>query len=98
MVTKDSIARKIAVNHGTSFAEARRITNEIFDIIKNEVVNGEKVFISDFGTFSVSERKERKCKNPQTKEDIIVPAKNVPAFKSSETFKSAVKVARENKK
>jgi len=43
-----------------------------------------------FGTFKVSERSARTGRNPQTGEEIKIPAAKVPAFKAGKALKDAV--------
>ena len=52
---------------------------------------GGTVALMGFGTFSVSKRKARKGRNPQTGETIKISAKKVPVFKAGKGFKDAVK-------
>lgn len=59
----------------------------IFNTIKNEVKNGNKVAIHGFGTFEMTQRAARTSRNPKTGESIQVPSKNAPRFKPSKTFK-----------
>jgi len=44
-----------------------------------------------FGTFQVMERKARRGVNPQTRQAITIPAKNVPKFKAGKSLREAVK-------
>jgi len=44
-----------------------------------------------FGTFSVSKRKARVGRNPQTGKEIKIPAAKVAKFKAGSALKSAVK-------
>ena len=44
---------------------------------------GEKVVFSNFGTFEIRKRAERKGRNPSTGEEIMIPAKDVVVFKMS---------------
>lgn len=44
-----------------------------------------------FGTFELRERAARTGLNPQTKEQIEIPASKAPAFKAGKAFKDAVK-------
>lgn len=44
-----------------------------------------------FGTFEVRDRAARKGRNPQTGEEIQIPASKVPAFKAGKALKEAVK-------
>ena len=52
--------------------------------------NKEKVQLIGFGTFETRERAERKGRNPRTKEEMIIPASVVPAFKPGKEFKERV--------
>ena len=44
-----------------------------------------------FGTFEVRHRAARKGRNPQTGDEIEIPASEVPAFKPGKALKEAVK-------
>ena len=62
----DSIASKTDLPKGT----AERIVATIFDDIVAALKGGDKVHISGFGTFQVSDRKARTGRNPKTGEAI----------------------------
>lgn len=49
-----------------------------------------KLKLIGFGNFEIRERKARKGRNPQTSEEIDIPAKKVPAWKPAKAFKDAV--------
>lgn len=68
-----------------------RVVDGIFEVISDALVNGQKVSIAGFGTFDVTERSARVCKNIHTGENINVPATVVPRFKPGATLKRAVK-------
>jgi len=51
----------------------------------------EEVTLVGFGTFQVIERKARKGVNPQTRETIQIPAKNVPKFVPGKGLRERVK-------
>ena len=46
-----------------------------------------------FGTFETTERAARMGRNPQTGEDMEIPASKAPKFKVGKAFKDAVKNA-----
>jgi DNA-binding protein HU-beta len=71
-------------------AAAHRIVDGIFDIIKNEVANGNEVAIANFGTFRTVDKSERTGLNPQTGESITIPAHKTPKFAPGKGFKDAV--------
>lgn len=61
-----------------------------FDTIKNTLASGDKVSIAGFGSFEITERAARECKNPRTGEPVHVDASKAPKFKASKTLKDAV--------
>lgn len=63
------------------------VMKSIFKTIKAKVKAGEKVDIAGFGSFQVADRAARNARNPITGEPVAVPAKKVPKFKASKTFK-----------
>ena len=62
-------------------ATAERAVNLIFDDIIVALKSNDKVNISGFGTFTVSERKARQGRNPKTGETIEIPASRSAKFK-----------------
>ena len=50
----------------------------------------DNVQLIGFGTFEVRDRSERKGRNPQTGEEITIPARTVPVFRAGKTFKDTV--------
>ena len=63
----------------------------MIDCITDAVAQGEKVQIVGFGTFEVRERGEKKCKNPRTGEECLIPASRVVKFTPGKALKEAVK-------
>ncbi len=64
-----------ATDAGITKAQATEILTAIQTQLKDEMKNGEKVSFIPGTVVSVVDRAERKCKNPQTGEEMIVPAK-----------------------
>ncbi|HNZ11416.1 MAG: DNA-binding protein HU [Deltaproteobacteria bacterium ADurb.Bin151] len=71
--------------------EADESISAMLAAIKKALKKGESVTLVGFGTFSVSKRKARKGRNPQTGEVIKIAAKKVPVFKAGKGLKDAVK-------
>ena len=82
-----AVANKI---EGATKKDIAVVVNEVFDTIKNTLASGEKVAIAGFGTFEVTERAARECKNPRTGEPVHVEASKAPKFKASKNFKDVV--------
>ena len=84
----ESVASKLDLPKG----QAERAVNTIFDDIVAALRNGDKVNISGFGTFTVSNRKARTGRNPKTGEPIEIPASRSAKFKAGKTLKEALGV------
>ena len=59
-------------------------------VVSEELKKGEKVQLTGFGTFEVSERCEREGRNPSTGEALTIKASKAPKFKASKTLKDLV--------
>ena len=66
--------------------EARDAVNMVIETIKKALKRGERVTISEFGTFYVKFMKARKWRNPKTGEIIDILPKKVIKFKISPKF------------
>ena len=66
--------------------EAVRIVETVLELVKSSLEKGEKVKISGVGTFSVREKTARKGRNPQTGEEIVLPARRVLTFHPSKVL------------
>lgn len=63
--------------------QSAQVLESILEIIKNTLENGEDVLITGFGKFYVKEKRERKGRNPQTGEDLMLGSRRVVGFKCS---------------
>jgi len=75
----------------SSKKEAEAALGATLAAIQKALKKGNSVTLVGFGTFSVSKRKARKGRNPQTGEAIKIAAKKVPVFKGGKGLKEAVK-------
>ena len=82
-MNKTELIEKIAVAADLSKGDAKKALEATIEAIKNALVEGDKVQLIGFGTFSVNERPAREGINPATKEKIAIAAKKVAKFKAS---------------
>ncbi|MDD3732504.1 MAG: HU family DNA-binding protein, partial [candidate division Zixibacteria bacterium] len=61
------------------------------DGVSTNLRKGDKISFSGFGTFSISKRKARTGRNPQTGATIQIPATKVPVFRAGKRLKEAVR-------
>ncbi len=89
-MTKADIARIVYERHGgISNREAARLVEVIFESIKGCLGEGEKVQITGFGTFLIRQKRERKGRNPQTGEEMLIKSRRSVVFRPSKLFGSA---------
>jgi integration host factor subunit alpha len=92
-MTKADIARIVYERHGgISNREAARLVEIIFDSIKDKLGDGEKVQITGFGTFLVRQKRERRGRNPQTGEEMVIQPRRSVVFRPSKLFGGAESV------
>ena len=90
-MNKTELIEKIAVGAELSKADAKKALEATIEAIKNALVEGDKIQLIGFGTFSVSERPAREGINPATKEKITIAAKKVAKFKAGAGLADAIK-------
>ena len=90
-VNKDSLVHSVMEKTELSKKDIEAVLECIIDEITAELQKGNKVTLTGFGTFKVSNRAAREGINPQTKAKITIPAMTVPKFTAGKTLKEAVK-------
>jgi integration host factor subunit alpha len=70
--------------------DASRIVESVLTIIQDTLAQGETLKISGFGKFEVKQKHQRKGRNPQTGEEILISSRKVVTFHSSPVLRKAV--------
>ena len=89
-LTKIEIVNSIYEQIGIPKAKCVQITESIFEIIKEELENGNPVMVSGFGKWTVRSKRKRNGRNPQTGERIVIDARKVVTFKPSPHLRDEV--------
>ena len=90
-MNKAELVAKIAKDSKISKVSAENALNSFISNIKNALKRGQNVTLVGFGTFSVSKRKARTGRNPQTGRSMTIPAKKVPKFRAGKGLKQSIK-------
>jgi len=90
-MTKADLIEKIAKEAKVTKAAADKAIDSFVDGVTKALKKGDRVALIGFGTFSVSHRKARKGRNPQTGKEIKIPARKAPKFSAGAALKKAVK-------
>ena len=72
-------------------AKAEKALNAFVTGVSKALKKEESVTLVGFGSFSVSRRAARKGRNPQTGDEIRIPASKAPRFKAGKSLKDAVR-------
>jgi len=63
--------------------KSAQAVESLVEILKSTLANGEDVLISGFGKFCVKEKRERRGRNPQTGDDLMLGSRRVVTFRCS---------------
>ena len=81
-VTKRDLSKAVAEKHNIVQAEAKSIIQTVLDQIIEEIGNGNRLELRDFGVFEPRARGARKARNPRTGKSVSVGPKAVIGFKA----------------
>jgi integration host factor subunit beta len=80
-VTKsDLVAAVAAKRQDLSKKDIELVVNTIFESMTRSLIQGERIEIRGFGSFTVKHRDARIGRNPKTGAAVAIPAKRVPFF------------------
>ncbi|HQA61180.1 MAG: HU family DNA-binding protein [Tepidanaerobacteraceae bacterium] len=89
-MNKAELISVMAEKSGLTKKDSEKALNSFIEAVEEALVKGEKVQLVGFGTFEVRERSARKGRNPQTGEEIDIPAASVPAFKAGKALRESI--------
>jgi len=90
LMKKSEMIEALANETGLTKADAEKMFNATFNLVKDELVKGNKVSIAGFGTFKITERAARDGRNPQTGETIHIAASKGVNFKAGTELKDKI--------
>ena len=71
--------------------DVKKVLDTFYGVVVNSLISGDEVNITGFGKFYLSERAERVGRNPQTGEEIMIPACKSPKFKFGKSIRNGLK-------
>ena len=89
-MNKAELIAAIAAKTGDTKKAAEASVNAFVEVVTDALIEGDKVQLVGFGSFEVRKRAARKGRNPQTKEEIKIPASKAPVFKAGKALKDLV--------
>jgi integration host factor subunit beta len=93
MMTKSDLVKRLAdANPHLFLRDIERIVSTVFEEVAEALVRGDRVELRGFGAFSVRHRGSRTGRNPRTGEEVQVPDKVVPYFKTGKDLRERLNV------
>lgn len=90
-MNKADLVEEVVNQTGLTKRPSREAIDAITSVITDALARGEKVSLMGFGTFQVAKRKARIGRNPQTGEELQIPARKTPRFKPGKGLREKVK-------
>ena len=87
MTKSDLIKRLALANPHLYLRDIERIVHTVFEEISEALTRGDRVELRGFGAFSVRARTARTGRNPRTGDEVRVPDKMVPYFKTGKELR-----------
>ena len=89
-MNKAELIAAISENAGLTKADSKKALDSFIDVTMEALKKGDRVALVGFGSWTVKQREARKGRNPQTKEEIMIPAKKVVKFKPGSELAGSV--------
>lgn len=89
-MNKAQLVEKLASATKLTKVQSENVLDAALEIIQDAVSMGEGVKLVGFGTFTLSNRKARTGRNPQTGQTFNLPATSVPRFRPGKDFRQFV--------
>ena len=89
-LTKKNIINSIYMQIGFSKKISENLLEDLLNNIIINLIKYKTIKLSNFGTFSIRNKKSRLGRNPKTKEKKIISERNVVLFKPSKDFKEYI--------
>jgi len=89
-VTKKELVDRVVAETGERRAVVKAVAHEFLRAIREELGEGRRIELRDFGVFEVRERAARTAQNPKTLDKVRVPRKHSVKFKPGRLMKQVV--------
>ncbi len=89
-ITFSELVKAFAESHDLTQQKAEDMIRGVFDLVIDDLEKDGKASITSFGSFELKDVAERTGINPQTKEEIVIPAHKKVSFKPFKALEQTV--------
>ena len=93
-MNKAELIAAVADRTGESKAKAGELVDAVFEVITDTLTRGDEIKLPSFGSFQVVSTAARVARNPQTNQEVKVPAGRRARFKPGKALKDALEAAK----
>ncbi len=90
-MNKAGLIDRVARDTRETKVQAARVIDSLLEHVTKALKKGDRASLVGFGTFTVSRRRARTGRNPQTGEPIAIPARRVARFTPGKTLKEELR-------
>ncbi|HXH28877.1 MAG TPA: HU family DNA-binding protein [Candidatus Polarisedimenticolia bacterium] len=90
-MNKAELVHRVSRDTRVTKVQVTRIVDAFLDHILRALKRGERASLVGFGTFTVTRRRARTGRNPQTGHPITIPARRVVRFSAGKLLKGEVR-------
>ncbi len=91
VVTKADVINEISDKTGIDKADVQASVEAFFTVVKNNMANGENVYVRGFGSFVNKKRAKKIARNISKNTAIVIDEHFIPSFKPSKLFVEKIK-------
>lgn len=89
-MNKAELVADVAERMSDSKSKAEEAVNAVFEAISSALKKGDDVRLPAFGVFDVKDTAARTARNPQTGQEVAIPAGRKARFKPGKALKEAL--------
>ena len=89
-VVRQELESKVVEELGITKTASHSVINAVLKGIEELTKEHGKLELRGFGNFEIGERSERKGHNPQTRKEMVIPARKTFKFKASKKLKNKI--------
>jgi integration host factor subunit alpha len=89
-LTRADLTESLHRDVGLSRTESAEMVNAVLDLVSDELVRGQSVKLSSFGTFLVRQKRQRMGRNPKTGVEVPITPRRVLVFRPSQVMKNVI--------
>ncbi|HXU11528.1 MAG TPA: HU family DNA-binding protein [Candidatus Binatia bacterium] len=90
-MNKAELTARVARDTRMTKVKASRVIDSLLEHVMKSLKKGERASLVGFGTFTVTRRRARTGRNPQTGSPIQIPARRVVRFTAGKSLKAEIR-------